>query len=81
MSRIKTHVNAGDQVQVISGNFKGEVGRVQEVLPRKQQVIIEGVRMIKKHARATQDNPDGGIEEVEGPIHLSNVKLLEKASS
>jgi len=77
MNRIKFHVKKGDNVEVICGNFKGSSGKILEVLPRKQQVLIEGVRIIKKHLRKSQDNPQGKIAEREGPIHISNVKLLE----
>jgi large subunit ribosomal protein L24 len=77
MNRIKFHVKKGDQVEVISGNFKGSSGKILEVLPRKQRVLIEGVRLIKKHLRKSQDNPSGKIAEREGPIHISNVKLIE----
>jgi len=75
--RIKTHVKKNDEVVVISGNHKGETGKVLQVFPDKGQVLVEGVRVIKKHARRTQDRPDGGIIEREGPIHISNVKLAE----
>ena len=78
MNRPKTHVKKGDNVVVISGNHKGASGKILQVLPAKNQVLIEGVRMIKKHQRKTQDQPQGGIIEREGPIHISNVKLLEK---
>ncbi|MFV1994148.1 MAG: 50S ribosomal protein L24 [Verrucomicrobiales bacterium] len=78
MSRTKTHVKKGDRVQVIAGNFKGSQGTILQVIVGKDQVIIEGVRMIKKHARKSEDRPEGGIVEKEGPIHLSNVKLIEK---
>lgn len=81
MSRIKTHVHKGDQVEVISGNFKGAVGKLLDVNPRKQQVLVEGVRMIKKHTKPSQQNEEGGIIETEGPIHISNVKLVEKAGT
>lgn len=77
-TRIKTHVKKNDEVQVISGNHRGETGRVLQVFPEKGQVIVEGVRLIKKHARRSQDRPDGGIIEREGPIHISNVKLLSR---
>ena len=77
MNRLKFHVKKGDNVEVISGNFRGSSGKVLEVIPRKQQVLIEGVRIIKKHLRKSQDNPQGKIAEREGPIHISNVKLLE----
>jgi large subunit ribosomal protein L24 len=78
MSRIKFHVKKGDNVEVISGNFRGSSGKILEVIARKQQVLIEGVRIIKKHLRKSQDNPQGKIAEREGPIHISNVKLLER---
>ena len=78
MNRIKLHVHKGDNVEVISGNFRGSSGKVLEVLPRKQRVLIEGVRMIKKHLRKSQDQPQGTILEREGPIHISNVKVLER---
>jgi large subunit ribosomal protein L24 len=77
MNRLKFHVKKGDQVEVISGNFKGSSGKILEVLPRKQRVLVEGVRLIKKHLRKSQDNPSGKIAEREGPIHISNVKLIE----
>jgi len=78
MSRFKFHVKKGDQVEVISGNFRGSSGKVLEVLPKKQRVLIEGVRLIKKHLRKSQDNPTGKIAEREGPIHISNVRLIEE---
>ncbi len=78
-SRKKTHVKKGDQVTVISGNHKGKGGRVLRVIKKKDQVLVEGVRMIKKHAAKSQDRPQGGIIEREGPLHISNVKLIEAA--
>jgi large subunit ribosomal protein L24 len=78
MNRMKFHVKKGDQVEVISGNFKGSSGKILQVLPRKHRVLVEGVRIIKKHLRKSQDNPSGKIAEREGPIHISNVKLLER---
>jgi large subunit ribosomal protein L24 len=81
MSKPRFHVKRGDTVQVISGNHRGTSGKILQVIPDKAQVIIEGVRLIKKHQRKTQDNPNGAIVEREGPIHISNVKLLEGALS
>jgi large subunit ribosomal protein L24 len=78
MNRIKLHVRKGDNVEVISGNFRGSSGKVLEVLPKKQRVLIEGVRLIKKHLKKSQDNPQGKIAEREGPIHISNVRVLER---
>ena len=77
MNRIKTHVKKGDQVIVISGAAKGAQGTVIEVQPAKNRVLIEGVRMIKKTVRPSQDKPQGGIIEKEGPVHISNVRLVE----
>jgi large subunit ribosomal protein L24 len=77
MNRLKFHVKKGDHVEVISGNFKGSSGKILEVLPKKQRVLVEGVRIIKKHLRKSQDNPSGKIAEREGPIHISNVRLVE----
>ena len=76
MNRIKLHVRKGDNVEVISGNFRGSSGKVLEVIARKQRVLIEGVRLIKKHLKKSQDNPQGKIAEREGPIHISNVRVL-----
>jgi large subunit ribosomal protein L24 len=80
-SRISFHVRKGDTVAVISGNHKGASGKVLAVLPKKEQVLVEGVRIIKKHTRKSQDNPNGAILEREGPIHVSNVRLVEKAEA
>ena len=78
MNRMKFHVKKGDEVEVIAGNFKGSSGKILEVARSKQRVLIEGVRIIKKHLRKSQDNPQGKIAEREGPIHISNVKLIDK---
>jgi large subunit ribosomal protein L24 len=77
MSRPRFHVKKGDNVEVISGNFRGSSGKVLEVVAQKQRVLVEGVRIIKKHLRKSQDNPNGKIAEREGGIHISNVRLIE----
>ncbi len=79
MNRIKHHVKKGDQVEVISGNYRGSTGKILSVMSKKNRVLIEGVRLIKKHLRKSQDNPSGSIAEREGPIHISNVKVVEKS--
>jgi len=78
MKKINTHVRQGDQVEVIAGNHKGATGTILQVRAAKGHVLVEGVRMIKKHVKPTQESPQGGIVEREGPIHISNVKLLAK---
>jgi len=80
MSKPKFHVSRGDTVTVISGNHRGSSGKILQVISAKSQVIIEGVRLIKKHQKKTQENPNGAIVEREGPIHISNVKVVEAAA-
>ena len=71
------HVKRGDEVVVISGTERGKRGRVIEILPGKQRVIVEGVKMIKRHTRKTQSGK-GAIVEREGSIHVSNVMRAER---
>lgn len=79
MNRIKTHVNKGDIVRVVTGNHRGSEGKILQIVRGKNQVVIEGVRMVKKHTRKSQEHPNGAIIEREGPIHISNVKRIEAA--
>ncbi len=72
------HVKKGDDVVVISGTEKGKRGKIIEVLSKKQRVIVEGVKMIKKHTRKSQDRPQGAIIEREGSVHISNVMRADK---
>ena len=71
------HVKKGDEVVVIAGAEKGKRGRIIEVLHKKQRAMVEGVRMIKKHTRKNQQNPNGAIVEREGTIHISNLIKAE----
>ncbi len=70
------HVKKGDQVIVISGDYKGSKGRILKVYTEKNRVIIEGVNIVKRHMRPSQQYPNGGIIEREAPIHASNVMVL-----
>jgi len=65
-----------DKVRVIAGNDKGKEGEVLKVFPRTNKIIVEKVNMIKRHQRASQQAPQGGIIEKEGPIDASNVMLI-----
>ena len=69
-------IKKGDTVQIITGNDAGKTGRVIKSFLDKDRVVVEGVNMVKKHARPTQDNPQGGIIEKEATIHISNVMLV-----
>ncbi len=73
---MKTHVKKGDDVQVIAGKNKGKRGVVLSVDARKQTVIVEGARILKKATKPSESDPDGGIKEIDGPIHISNVKKV-----
>lgn len=74
--RNKMRIKKGDTVVVISGEDKGRKGKVLRAYPKTNRVIVEKVNFIKKHTRPTQQNPQGGIVQMEAPIHVSNVKLF-----
>ncbi|WFA22809.1 50S ribosomal protein L24 [Paenibacillus mucilaginosus] len=74
------HVKKEDTVIVITGKDKGKKGRVIAAFPRENRVLVEGVNMIKKHAKPSQQNPQGGILNQEAPIHVSNVMLVDPKS-
>ncbi len=73
---MKTHVKKGDEVEVIAGSNKGKRGVVLSVNAKKQTVIVEGVRKLKKATKPTEADPEGGIKEIDGAIHISNVKKV-----
>jgi large subunit ribosomal protein L24 len=75
------HVKKNDDVVVIAGADKGKRGRVIAIEGKKQRVLVEGVHMIKKHMRKSQQYPNGQIIEREGSIHLSNVMKAESFDS
>ena len=75
----KLHVKKGDKVMVIAGSSKGSTGEIKEIIINKNRAIVEGVNMVKKHTKPANENP-GGIIEVEAPIHLSNLMLIDPKS-
>ena len=74
---IKSHVKKGDEVVVIAGSELGKRGKILEVVKKKDRVLVEGLKMIKRHTKKTQ-NQAGSIVEREGTIHISNVVLASK---
>jgi len=76
MSRIKTHVKKGDEVQIIAGNHKGKRGTVLLVNASKNQVVVEGGRPVIKATKPTEAEPNGGLKTIDGPVHISNVKKV-----
>jgi large subunit ribosomal protein L24 len=77
----KLHVKKGDQVVVLAGREKGKSGKIIHVMTKKGRVVVEGLQMVKKHTRKSQQNPNGAIIEREGSIHISNVKKAEAAAA
>jgi len=76
----KYHIRKGDTVKVIAGNDKGKTGKVLEVIPAKYRAIVEGVNMVTKHIKPSANRPEGGREETEAAIHLSNLMLVDPAT-
>jgi large subunit ribosomal protein L24 len=74
------HVRRDDRVQVISGKDRGKRGKVLRVEPAKDRVYVEGLNMIKRHTKPTPQGDQGGVIEREGPIHASNVALIDPKS-
>ena len=75
---MKRKIKAGDEVVVIAGNHRGDRGKVIQVQPQINRIIVEGINKRKHHERKTQDTPEGAIVERENPIHLSNVMLSSR---
>lgn len=72
----KLKIKTGDKVRVIAGAHKGAEGEVRQVLRVDNKAIVEGVNLVKKHAKPSAQNPQGGIQEKEAPIQISNLSLL-----
>lgn len=72
------HIKKGDQVVVISGDEKGKRGKVLEILVKKDRVIVEGLNLMKKHVKKSQNDPQGGIISREASLHVSNLMTVEK---
>ena len=79
-NKIKLHVLKGDTVKIISGNAKGKSGKVLEVIPIKYRAIVEGINIVSKHVKPSANNPEGGIEKTEAPIHISNLMVVDPSS-
>ncbi len=70
-------IRKGDQVVVLSGKDKGKTGEVVRALPKQMKVVVSGVNIHARHRKASQDNPQGGIERKEAPLHVSNVAVAD----
>lgn len=69
------HVKRGDSVVVISGSQKGKEGKILEVISAKSRARVEGVALVKRHLKKSQEHPQGTIAEREGTVHISNLML------
>lgn len=76
----KLHIKKGDIVFVNTGTDRGKTGRVVKVIVDKQRAIVEGLNMVSKHTKPSAKNPQGGIEKMEAPIHISNLNVVDPDS-
>ena len=74
-------IKKGDYVVVIAGKDKGQKGEVLKVFPKESRVVVKGVKMVKRHVRPSQADPEGGIKQFEAPIHVSNVAHIDPKDS
>ena len=77
----KLHIKIGDTVKAITGESKGQEGKVLGIDREKLRATVEGLNMIKKHVKPSANNPQGSIEELEGTIHISNLMLVENGTA
>lgn len=70
-------IKVGDEVLVIAGRDKGKNGKVIKTLRNEDKVVVEGINIVKKHVKPNNQNTNGGIFDIEAPIHVSNVKKIE----
>ena len=75
--RVRTRITKGDTVRVVRGDDKGKEGEVLRVFLKKGRVLVKGINIVKKHRRATRPEEQSGIVEMEAPVALSNVMLLD----
>jgi len=73
---VKSHVKKGDEVVIIAGSELGKRGKILQVIKKKNRVVVEGAKIIKRHTKKSQANPQGAIVEREGSVHISNVMAV-----
>ncbi len=70
-------IKTGDRVVLLTGKDKGRQGKVVKVMPKDEKLIVEGLNMVKRHTKASQTDPNGGIKNKEAPVHVSNVAIVD----
>ncbi len=78
--KIKLHIRKGDTVKVLSGNSRGKTGKVLDVQIDNYKAIVEGVNMVFKHVKPSANNPEGGINKQEAPVHLSKLMVVDPST-
>jgi large subunit ribosomal protein L24 len=76
----KIHIKKGDTVFVNTGEYKGQQGRVLEVIRKKDRALVEGINLVSKHTKPNAKSPQGGILKKEAPVHISNLMLVDPAT-
>ena len=79
--RKKLHVKKGDNVMVTAGNSRGQQGKVLFINVEKERAVVEGVNMLSKNTKPNAENPKGGILKKEGPVHVSNLKVVDASGN
>jgi large subunit ribosomal protein L24 len=77
---VAARIRSGDSVVVLTGKDRGKTGKVRQVLPRENRVIVEGVNIVKRHTKARGPGQPGGIIEKEAPLHISNVAIADPST-
>jgi large subunit ribosomal protein L24 len=73
----KFHIKTGDTVMVIAGQSKGQTGRIIRMIPKQHRAVVEGVNLVTKHQKPTASSPQGGLSQMEAPLHVSNLMLID----
>ena len=73
----KFHIKPGDTVMVIAGQSKGQTGRIIRMIPKQHRAVVGGVNMVTKHQKPTASSPQGGLSQMEAPLHVSNLMLID----
>jgi large subunit ribosomal protein L24 len=76
----KIHIKKGDTVFVNTGEYKGQQGRVLEVIRKKDRALVEGINLVSKHTKPNAKSPQGGILKKEAPVHISNLMLVDPST-
>ena len=77
----KLHIKKGDTVMVITGDSRGQQGKVLKVITESKKAIVEGINMVSKHTKPNAKSPQGGIVKKEAPVHISNLMVIDSTGA